>query len=90
MSAVTCTLMRALGEAFLSGRELVEAADAARQVAFPDTVAETVESVEKALHAAGADVRGLASALAGLKYGGAAISEYEDSKAEAFLQDVAE
>ena len=53
MSAVTCTLMHALSEAFLSGRELVEAADAARQVALPDTVAETVESLEKALHAAG-------------------------------------
>ena len=90
VSAVTCTLMHAFSEAFLAGRELVEAADAARQVALPDTLAETVESLEKALHAAGVDVRGLASALAGLKYGGAAISEYDDSKAGAFLQDVAE
>lgn len=89
VTAVTCTLTQALCGAFRAGRELIAAADAAGQVAFPDTVTETIESLEKALLAAGADVRALASALPGLKYKNPPIDDY-DSRAEAFLQEVAE
>jgi hypothetical protein len=89
VTAVTCTLTQALSGAFRAGRELVEAADAAGQVVLPDTITETIESLEKALLAANADVSVLASALPGLKYKDSAIDDY-DSRAEAFLLDVAE
>jgi hypothetical protein len=89
VSAVTGTLMRAVAEAFGAGQELAAAAENAGQVALPDTVTDTIESLEQALLAAGADVRGLTSAVTGLKYNGATLGDY-DSQAAAFLQDVAE
>jgi hypothetical protein len=88
--AVTEKLVSAYTEVFSAARDLVIAASAAGQNAFPDGNGHMVESVERALLAAKTDVNKLFNELPSLKYGGAASEQFNESACESYILAKAE
>lgn len=82
VTAVADELMDALAEACEHGIALIAAAREAQQHPLPDTLAETIESLEKALTAGKRDVVTITAAVSSLKHDSATAEDFASMAAE--------